>query len=201
MKHAPTTIAVDLDDVLFDFIGNFFDWHNRRHGTSLTEQDMVTDTLWEVWGGTKVQAQERIPQFWSEIDHLAVRPMPGAAEALQELKSSYRFAIVSARDPADSAQTTAWIEKYFPAIFAEVHLGISNPMAGSQPMSKAQVCQKIGASTLIDDQLVHIEECAKLGIRVLLFGMRPWNQRDGLPARVDRVDDWGSVSQALRATE
>jgi hypothetical protein len=68
-------------------------------------------------------------------------------------------------------------------------------------MSKAQVCQKIGASTLIDDQLVHIEECAKLGIRVLLFGMRPWNQRDGLPARVDRVDNWGSVSQALRATE
>jgi 5'(3')-deoxyribonucleotidase len=197
MRRSGSTIAVDLDDVLFDFIGNFFEWHNQRYGTTLAEQDMVTDVLWDAWGGTKADARTRVSQFWRELDHLAVQPMPGAVEVLHALTKSHRLVIISARDPVESPLTSAWIEKYFNGVFADVRLGIANPMAGSQPPTKAAICREVGATTLIDDQLVHVEECVRLGIRVLLFGKRSWNRSDGLPRSVVRVNDWDAVPEAL----
>lgn len=191
------TIAVDLDDVLFDFIGNFFEWHNQRYGTSFTEADLASGTLWELWGGTKADAQERIPRFWSEIDHLSILPMPGSPEALQLLRQRFRLVLISARDPADSPLTGAWLDKYFGDSFEEIRLGISNPMARSKPLTKAQVCRDLGATTLIDDQLIHAEECIALGIRMILLGLRAWNRSDGLPAGVQRAEDWSAAVRAL----
>lgn len=193
-KHA---IAVDLDDVLFDFTGNFFEWHNQRYGTSFTEADLASGILWDLWGGTRADAQERIPRFWSEIDHLSIQPMPGSREALRLLDQHFRLVLISARDPADSPLTGAWLDKYFGNSFEQIRLGISNPMAGSMPLSKAQVCQELGARTLIDDQLIHAEECIALGIRVILLGRRAWNRGDGLPDGVQRAEDWSAVVRAL----
>ena len=197
MVEQQPTIAVDLDDVLFDFIGAFFRWHNQRYGTNLQAQDMVFDRIWDVWGGTKEEAAERVPSFFREVDLLRLEPIPGAVEALNKLKARYQLTVISARDTATSSVTRAWIDKYFPGIFDEVALGIANPIGHSRPMTKAEVCRRNGVSVLVDDQLVHAQECAEAGIRVLLFGDSPWNQSETLPPTVVRVEDWVAVCGVL----
>jgi 5'(3')-deoxyribonucleotidase len=189
-------IAVDLDDVLFDFIGHFFEWHNQVYGTSIERQDMVYRVLWDAWGGTKEEALERIPRFLNRPEHLDLDPIPGAVEVLRRLKRRYQLSIISAREPEAAESTSAWLGKYFDGIFEQVHLGIANPMS-SKRLSKAKVCLQIGATTLIDDQLIHIEECVNSGIRVLVFGEQVWNRADNLPESAVRVADWEAVGRVL----
>jgi 5'(3')-deoxyribonucleotidase len=199
MNHEKPLIAVDLDDVLFDFVGTFFEWHNLRYQTELTPEDMVVDSLWQVWGGTKEQANKRVPMFFGDVNLLAIEPVHGARETLDRLRDEFRFAIVSARDPSALAISEAWIEKFLPGIFDPIYLGIANPMTASKSITKAKVCKQLGATFLIDDQLVNAEACVDEGIGALLFGDYPWNQRESLSKGIVRAKDWNVVlSQLVR---
>lgn len=197
MSRTNRRIAVDLDDVLFDFIGEFFEWHNELHGTALDPNETVFDKLWEAWSGTKEEASERVPRFFQELDMLSVAPMEGAVQAIRWLKQSCSLCIVSARDPGSQEVTNQWLAKYFPGAFEEVILGVGNPMADGQPLSKTDVCMQLGARLLIDDQLVHAIEAEEAGIPVLLFGHRPWNRVGELPSNVRRVEGWPQVRAIL----
>lgn len=191
------TVGIDLDDVLFDFIGYFFRWHNQRYGTQMQFSDMQRGKIWEVWGGTQQQAAERIPAFFREVDHLSQPPMPGAVEALRQIKRRYRLSVISARDQAAKEVSERWLERYFEGQFDQVELGLSNPLDRTTPMTKAEYCTQHGIGLLVDDQLVNAEQCSQAGIRVLLFGDLPWNQSSSLPDGVVRVVDWPAVEAAL----
>jgi 5'(3')-deoxyribonucleotidase len=186
-------LAVDMDDVLFDFLGEFFIWHNKVFGSEYSPADMVYAKLWEVWDGSKEEALERILRFWEEIDLSAMEPISGAKEALKELKKNYRLAVVSARFENTLEASQLWLDKYFGDVFDDVILGISDPMAQERQRSKAEVCVDIGAKLLIDDQLVHAVECSKVGIAAIVFGEQAHNQSNELPAGVRRVADWDEI--------
>ena len=194
-----TKIAIDLDDVLFDFIGYFFEWHNHKFGTAFKPNDMVYDFLWEVWDGTKEDAGERVELFFKEIDMLSMGPIAGAYEVLTRLKEKYDLYIVSARPKSTYQDTAAWLDKYFTGIFQEVELGIGNPLADGRILSKAELCRQKGIETLVDDQLVHALACSKLGIETLLFGNHGWNQTNNLPPGTSRVQDWFEIGRILLA--
>ena len=194
-------VAVDLDDVLFDFLGYFFKWHNEHYGTDLLPEEMVYSTIWEAWGGTREEAAERVPMFFHEIDMLNIAPIEGAVPALNRLKGQFRLAIISARDSSTKNVTRAWIDEYFKDIFDHIVLGIGNPLAETRAMTKAEVCRQLGADVLIDDQLRHARDVAEAGIPVLLFGDTPSNQANSLPPDVMRVQDWAHVLNVLLREE
>lgn len=197
MQGSYRSIAVDLDDVLFDFIGHFFDWHNEAYDTELQAEDMVHEFLWEVWGGTREQAAERVPRFFREINMAELDPMEGAVSALKRLRQDFRWIVISARDPAAADATRAWIDGFFPDVFEDIALGAGNPLPGNPKTTKADLCVEMGADLLLDDQLVNARQVAEAGIPVLLFGDRPWNQADSLPRNVQRVQDWPDVVSLL----
>jgi uncharacterized HAD superfamily protein len=190
-------VAVDLDDVLFDFLGYFFKWHNEQYGTNLRPEQMVYSTIWEAWGGTREEAAERVPRFFHEIDMLNISPIEGAVPALERLKDQFRLAIISARDSSTTKVTRAWIDEYFRDIFNHIVLGIGNPLAETGATTKAEVCRQLGADVLIDDQLRHARDVAEAGIPVLLFGDSASNQAASLPQDVRRVQDWAHVLSIL----
>jgi len=192
-----TLIAVDMDDVLFDFLGEYFSWFNKNFASTYKPSDMVDDKLWKVWGGSKEETLEYIQSFWSETNQLKIKPISGADVVLKKLSSKYHLAIVSARFASTASETQAWIDHYFPNIFDDVILGVSDPMADKRPQRKADLCLEMGAKTLIDDQLVHALECNALGIDAILFGNLAHNQSEKLPDGVTRLDDWIAVGEFL----
>ena len=197
MFESVSTVAVDLDDVLFDFLGYFFQWHNIQYGTTLKPTDMVYSTIWEAWDGTKDEAAERVPAFFHEIDMLSLLPIDGAIQALTQMKERFSLSIVSARDPSTLDITQAWIHKYFGNLFDNVMLGIGNPMADVHVNTKADACRQLGADLLIDDQTRHAKDVALSGVPVILFGNTPANQADALPSNITRVEDWNHVLNVL----
>lgn len=62
-----------------------------------------------------------------------------------------------------------------------------------KPKTKAEICHALGASTLIDDSLVHVSQCVDAGIDGILFGDYPWNQSAQLPDGIKRCVDWSAV--------
>jgi 5'(3')-deoxyribonucleotidase len=192
------SIAVDLDDVLFDFVGYFFQWHNEQYGTALQPEDIAGKKIWETWAGTVEEASERVPRFYHEVGMLELAPIDGAVLALEQLSSRYKMTVISARDPSTRGITQAWIDKYLPGVFDEIVLGIGDPMARGRPVTKAELCKQVGAQLLIDDQLVNARNVAAAGIDALLFGDYPWNQAGSLPPGIERVQDWPHVARVLR---
>ena len=201
MQRKPK-VAVDLDGVLFDFASPFLQWHDRRYGTNLRMQELGPGTrLWELWKGTEEEAVKRVLTFYRQIDLLRFEPIVGAQEALVRLKSRYDFVIVSGRDAALETLTTAWLATYFPGTFREVMLGVSGPRGPWGSFSKAQVCSRIEATAIIDDNPLYAEDCAQAGMRALLFGEYPWNRAVILPQNILRVVDWHKASCVLLDTD
>lgn len=73
----------------------------------------------------------------------------------------------------------------------EVYFGNSNDINEGKEIRKSDICKKLGADLLVDDQLEHAEDCARVGIEVLLYNS-PWNQ--GIPlCGVTRVYSWHDI--------
>lgn len=109
-----------------------------------------------------------------------IDPIPGAREALIQLKESFELHIVTARQYIVQEQTLSWIERHFPDLFTAVHFGNQFSRDGVS-RSKAQICREIHASALIDDNLTYAIQCVREDIPVLLFGDYAWNQLSSMP--------------------
>jgi hypothetical protein len=113
--------------------------------------------------------------FESSYFREQLSPIPRAYENLVKLKDSYELHIVTARQHAVEDLTRAWINRYYPNIFADIHFGNHYSRSGKS-RSKAQMCKEIGAVMLIDDSLSYATQVSREGIQVLLFGDYAWNQ-------------------------
>ena len=51
----------------------------------------------------------------------------------------------------------------------------------------------LGADILIDDHIAHAEDVAAAGLKAIVFGDYPWNQKEMLPEGMVRCADWTSV--------
>lgn len=62
---------------------------------------------------------------------------------------------------------------------------------------KSTICQEIGVDVLIDHQVEHVLECAKIGVDVLLYDRQAryrWNHHGLLPSdTVNRVTTWKDI--------
>lgn len=190
-------IAVDIDDVLAANAKGFIEFSNKKWGTTLTVDDY--DEHWmQIWNVDLEETKARAEVFHTsriirEYEHFAE-----AQEILEYLARTYQLHIVTARRLMMQADTKQWINTYFPNVFSGIHhAGIWDKTIDHTTIhnTKADVCQEIGASYLIDDQLKHCRGAAELGIQSLLYGDYRWNQADSLPPRITRVKDWQAIKE------
>jgi hypothetical protein len=112
---------------------------------------------------------------------------------VQVLKKKYDLVIVTARDKRGVAITHQALDEYYPNLFKDVHFV---PLwGGGKKATKAQICDEIGASYLIDDSFEHCSLAAEAGIEALLFGHYGWNHYQRLTSGMRRVKDWRAVSE------
>jgi hypothetical protein len=116
--------------------------------------------------------------------------------ALQELQKSYDLVIVTSRDHRTVSLTHESLALHYPDIFSDVHFV---PLWGNgEKVTKAKICNEIGASYLIDDSFEHCKLAAEVGISAILFGSYGWNRTQALPAHVTRCKTWDDVLNNCR---
>ncbi|KAL9819685.1 hypothetical protein AtNW77_Chr4g0311991 [Arabidopsis thaliana] len=105
------------------------------------------------------------------------------------------------RQNAIKEHTLEWIEIHFPGLFKQIHFGNHFALHGeSRP--KSEICRSFGAEILIDDNPRYAEECANIGMKVLLFDYEnsyPWSKTESVDRHplVTRVHNWEEVEQQI----
>lgn len=198
------TIAVDLDDVLGNENHAMMHFINKRHDLKQTTEDYnITADYWGYWYAVWGVGEEQGARWYAEFVEakksfeVILEPLPGAIRAINELKKSYNLTIITSRR-ADLVEITEhWLNNHFPSTFTGIHF--LELRGGRHKISKARICQEIGASYLIDDTAEQCTMAQQAGMQALLFGDYGWNRAAKLPKGVVRVPDWQAVSDYFEA--
>ena len=203
----PVAVAVDVDEVLAQFIPALAQFHNDEYGTELSASSFKSYEFHKVWGGSVSESNAKMDRFFSSHHFISrVEPVPGAFATLTSLKrefgSELELHVVTARKTVIKDLTLQWLESHYPGVFEveRVHFGNHYSADGSISRSKPEMCQAVGAVILIDDSITYAFQCAAAGIPVALFGNYAWNSSSAdneLPSLVRRVNDWAAAEEYL----
>ena len=195
-------LAIDLDEVLGQFISSLASFHNDKYGTSLSIADFNSYRFCEVWGGTDTESIEKVHQFFDSSFFENLPLVPGAVEGVTELKTrGYSLSIVTSRQHVIEDHTRKWIARNFPGNLFDAVLFGNHWGTEGKKISKPQLCQSIGASAMIDDSLGYAQQCAQAGIPTLLFNLHDtynWNRyKEPLHPSITPVQNWKDVLDAF----
>jgi 5'(3')-deoxyribonucleotidase/uncharacterized protein with PQ loop repeat len=176
-KSPRLRVAIDMDEVIADFIGKCLRELNEARGAELARQALEGRTLEEVLSPeemARIQELLRDPNFFRDLEVIQ-----GSQEVVRELAEHYEVYIASAAMdvPASFAAKYAWLREHFPFI----------------PPSHIVFCgdkSVLDVHYLIDDQPRHFERFRGTG---LLFST-PHNRGE---SRFARVASWEEVREHL----
>lgn len=185
-------VAIDLDDVLADFLTAFIEFFNENHDDKLKYSDFTAYTLNEIRGMPADKESHLLENFDKSEYFDKIESMRHSMEAIKKLAEKHELLIVTSRTISKEEKTKAWINKHFPDI-SKIYFTRENYFA--EQKTKAEICKKIGAEILIEDNLKYANQCADAGIKVLLFDY-PWNQGNLNPL-ITRVKRWDEIVEVL----
>jgi hypothetical protein len=198
-KHVKPVIAVDCDDVVANINDAVRLFVNETYDTNHSPEDYrVTGSYrgyWDrIWGTPEGERSDRFEKFIASGRMATLKQVPDAIRVLGNLKKRFDLVMVTARSAIEVNYTHTWLENNAPAIFNEVtfmHLWDND----DKRATKADICRKIGANYLIDDNFDHCRLAAEFGVQALLFGDYGWNRAQKLALNMTRVADWVAVEE------
>jgi len=186
-------IAVDLDDVLADTLHHFIEFHNKKYKTKLKFEDFKSYALHDIIGLTEEEEAKRLELFDKSKFFEALKPIPYSQEAVAKLSKKHKLIIITARTKNVEKRTIKWVKAYFPRI-RDINFISSSYMGFVK--TKAEVCKEIGADIIIEDKKSFIFECAREGVKVLLYDY-PWNKDVKENSLITRVSSWKDILEKL----
>lgn len=187
-------LAIDNDDVLFDFNGALARHHNAQFGTTVQHDTIRSWELHDVYGCTAAEMITRIREFLlhPETD---IPPVEGAVEAVRQLSGWYELIVITARTELFREVTQRSIDRHYPGRFQHLyHTGHNTDGSPSHP--KSAICLETASVALVDDGIHNAEEAAAAGIRSYMPD-KPWN-REYTPRGVIRVHNWNELLAHLQ---
>jgi uncharacterized HAD superfamily protein len=190
-------IAVDIDDVLSAHAEAFVEYSNKKWGTNLTPDDYDEDWA-KLWKIDQQELEKRSRALFANDIVSSYKHIPDSDSALKELAKNHKLVIITSRRKWISKETTAWLDKYYPKLFSEVHFaGIWDDLEKSSVekinITKGDIARQIGANYLIDDQPKHCAAAAEAGITGIIFGDYSWNRDFELKPGMVRARTWQEV--------
>lgn len=190
------TIAIDIDDVLADFFPSFISYYNSLHKTNYAKNQFHTNNWWEIVGGTPAEVigiAYRDFAYQGKMRHLEV--FSGAVAAINKIKKNHKLIIVTGRAKEISRDTDYWLTKHFSGCFNDIHF-IRSEILKPEIESKYEICKKVGANIMIEDDDNNVRHFTEEGIKVILFD-QPWNQSIKSSKSIARVNSWENIVEEI----
>ncbi|EOA16925.1 hypothetical protein CARUB_v10005149mg [Capsella rubella] len=195
-------VAVDIDEVLGNFVSAINRFIADRYLSNHSVSEYHVYEFFKIWNCSRNEADLRVHEFFkTSYFKKGIHPLPGAHKTLHKLSNYCDMSVVTSRQNAIKEHTLEWIEIHFPGLFQQIHFGNHFALHGeSRP--KSEICRSFGAEILIDDNPRYAEECANIGMKVLLFDYEnsyPWSKTESVDRHplVTRVHSWEEVEQQI----
>lgn len=199
---AKQIIAVDIDDVLAANAEAMVSFSNEQWGTHLTIEGYQEHwgKMWQIEHEIE-ETEKRAHAFFDSGAFARLRHFPEALPVLKKMSKKYRLILLTSRRQRLLAETTEWVNHFFPGLFEATHYSgfFDTTKPGRHSATKRELCVELGVGYLIDDQLKHCEAVAQEGVKGLLFGDYAWNRTANLPSGVVRVRNWQAVGEFFDA--
>lgn len=182
-------IAVDCDDVLVSTIPFFVNTYNKVHGTNVPIGQSYADK--DVWQADTPLLESRLAALMDTDEYRALRPTQDVVDVLTELAKHHELHVVTSRRENERELTQAMLDRELPGIFTSLEfVGFEG--------SKGDVCRRLGADILIDDNAGHLSDAIAKGLSpsgVILFGDYPWTKKtDDI---MHHCATWGEVQKVI----
>ena len=197
-------IALDLDDVVAGFCPAFCEYANKRWGAAI-HPGIYTEDWASLFGIDEAEWQMRSDEALRDMEfYSGLAVIDGAQQTLGALHESCDIVAVTSRHMATEKTTRAWLDKHLPGLVDGVHfLGAYENIDGydAHKKTKDEICLKLGADYLIDDQPKHVLSAHRAGIGAILFGDYSWNRAADVDDGVQRAANWHEVYDILGVEE
>jgi len=192
-------IWVDMDEVLAGTFGLMLE-----HGKSLwyfqkLTFDRLTEHYWDNIDG-ETEDREQLMNIWhdfldKEENIQRIPVIEWSKKWIQKLKENgFNLHIITARHSKLEKTTQEWVRNHFSDFFQNIHFANDN---SKQSQPKYSICQDIGASLMIEDNLDYALELADNGVACFLLE-KPWNRhRTEEHERIKRVKNWEEIVEGL----
>lgn len=188
-------IAIDLDEVLVDFITPLYKWHNDNYGTNLTRDKFYSYNFWKVWGGSREDAIKKVHEFYKTPAFLDLKSVDGAEYAVNLLAKEHKLYVVTSRPLIVYDETIDIVTKRHQNKFEDIIL--TNQWGHQKSkITKSQKCKHLGADLIIEDSLEYAMECVSDKTKALLYDC-PWNISNDLPDGIERFYSWKTIPDKL----
>lgn len=185
-------IAVDIDEVLCEFVAEFLKWYNQRHGTDWTFND-VTDYHWPNFMNAPLdQLVDEAHEFFKTDMYHNLPLVRGAREGIADLAKEHRLCAVTGRQNILKGITLKWLDENFPKTFEKVEFTNNYAKDGTPPLSKGDVCKNLECEVLIDDDTRYVEPILDNRVKLILFN-KPWNAHLRMPPSIRRANNWPEI--------
>jgi 5'(3')-deoxyribonucleotidase len=177
------TIAIDIDDVIADSTESLRLLVNKRWGMNLTKEDYripgnyrrYYEHVWQQHGlADKVHYAELEDEMVIDQSHVPI--MNGAKDSIHELGKTFRIVFITARNTSWESATREWFRIMF--AHENIELYFSEGMSNVGALTKGQLCKKLKADWLIDDNPGHCLTAITEGVKTILFGEYGWHTSD-----------------------
>ena len=185
-------IAIDCDDVLVQTTPFFVDAYNAQYGTKVQLAEAHIES-YDVWNADRPLLEERLAALMDTDAYRLLTPTREAIEVLKELAKYHELHVVTARREHEREFTRQMLDRELAGVFTSMEfVGFTG--------SKGEVCKRIGAAVLIDDNARHLHDAVKNGLSVdgaILFGDYAWSIVDELNVGMKQIATWNNVKIAV----
>jgi uncharacterized HAD superfamily protein len=147
----------------------------------------------DVWGVDRETLEARFAQLMDTDGYKQLHPDPDEVKILRKLSEDHEMHVITARREHERDITQHMLDTYLPGVFTSLELvGFHG--------SKGEVCKRLGADILIDDNARHLQNAIEHGIsqeNALLFGDYVWNAPSDANVSLTRCVNWTEVERKV----
>ncbi len=178
-------IGIDFDDTIVDSLGELLKLYNSKTGKNLKKTEVNSWDWGKVLGLSRKESDEIVDEFLRNHKVEEQLQIEGAVESIKSILKEHEVKIITSRNSIFKHTVEGWIKHYIGENIKVIPAGDWHKQQGA---TKAEICKKLGIRLIVEDAPSTAIECAKSGIKVILFD-KPWNQ--GIADKnITRVFNW-----------
>ncbi len=183
-------IAIDIDEVLADFIKEFILFFNEKYGVSLSRDNVKSFDLEK---DLQISFDERIKMYseFFESDYFKkVKPVYGAVEAIKLLSKKHNLSVITLRNRSAREATLEWIREHFQDYFNLDKIYFSQNKC-NDGLRKWEIALNEKIDLAIEDATHIINDYSLKGIPTIIMDA-PWNKECN-PNLTFRAKNWTDI--------